>query len=158
MGFFKSTKGSIVSDFFKSLDDQSIFGKNESCDVAVYPDRIEITGFLSKRKAVLPMERVTDVYWGVETEIQKQNKSPIARAVIGGLLVPGAGAVVGAISGMGTKDKKVRRTMFILSYTSADGQEKFLQFEDSRHYKGFKVYSKIVELMPKTEQPGEILL
>ena len=71
-----------------------------------------------------------------------KDKSPIARAVAGGLLFGSTGAVVGAISGAGKKEKKVRRILFIISYVSADGQESFLTFRDTRLYKGPKARLK----------------
>lgn len=71
---------------------------------------------------------------------------PIARAFAGGLLFGSTGAFVGALSGLGKKEKKVRKIVFIISYVTADGQEAFLLFEDTRLYKGPKVAAKLREL------------
>ena len=72
----------------------------------------------------------------------------IPRAIVQGipLLFGSTGAVVGAISGAGKKEKKVRRILFIISYVSADGQESFLTFQDTRLYKGPKVAAKLKKL------------
>ena len=56
------------------------------------------------------------------------------------------GAVVGAVSGTGTKQKKEHKFYFIISYTSSTGEDKFIQFEDTRLYKGAKVAAKLKEL------------
>ena len=143
MGFFFSKKGSIVSDYFKSTAKQAIFKSGESCDVAVFEDHLEIEGTLGKGKASLPLDRVTDVYYGSETEIVAKNKSVIGRAVAGGLLFGGVGAIVGATSGTQQKQKKIVKNVFVISYESSDGEAKFLQFEDTRNYKGLKVYTEI---------------
>lgn len=157
MGFFFSKKGSIVSDYFEVTENQSVFRAGEMCEVAVYDDRLELSGTLSKNKATLPMNRVTDVYWGIETEIASKNKSVIGRAVAGGLLFGGMGAIVGAVSGVQPKQIKKNRTVFIISYTSSDGQDNFLQFEDTRNYKGYKVYTKIRDRLP-VQSPQDIIL
>lgn len=160
MGFMFSKKGSIVSDYFLSAENQSVFKKGETCDVAVYDDHIEIEGALSKKKAVLQLARVTDAYYGVETEIVSKNKSVIGRAVAGGILFGGVGALVGAASGTQQKQVKKRKNVFVISYVSADGDDAFLQFEDVRCYKGAKVYREISRRLkqPEEQDVGEIVL
>lgn len=81
-----------------------------------------------------------------ETEAVEKSKSPISRAVAGGLLFGGVGAVVGAVSGTGKKEKKVSRFFFVISYTSSSGEDKFLQFEDTRLYKSRKLSDQLKEL------------
>ena len=88
------------------------------------------------------------------SETRKRRRSPTvrspifftARAFAGGLLFGSTGAFVGALSGLGKKEKKVRKIVFIISYVTADGQEAFLPFEDTRLYKGPKVAAKLREL------------
>lgn len=160
MGFLFSKKGSIVSDYFQSVENQSVFKKGEMCDVAVYDDHLEIEGILGKKKATLPLSRVTDVYYGVETEIVNKNKSVIGRAVAGGILFGGVGALVGAASGTQQKQVKKRKVVFVISYVSAAGEDAFLQFEDTRCHKGAKVYKEISSRVKPVaeEEPGEIIL
>ena len=84
-------------------------------------------------------------------------KSSIGRALAGGLLFGGVGAVVGAISGSGTKQKKERHFYFIISYLSSNNEEKVIQFEDTRLYRGAKVASKLKELCNlKVEEKVEL--
>lgn len=157
MGFFGSKKGSLISDIFKSDAKQSIFADGEICEISVYQDYVQIERKFSKKSATLPMERVTDVYWGLESEIVQKNKSVIGRAFAGGLIFGGVGAVVGAVSGAQPKQVKESRTVFAISYISSSGEDAILQFEDTRHYKGFKVYKKIKELMPKQAETDIVL-
>lgn len=157
MGFFLSKKGSIISDYFRVPENQSVFREGEMCEVAVFNDRLELSGTLSKNKATLPMERVTDVYWGVETEITSKNKSVIGRAVAGGILFGGVGAVIGAASGSQPKQAKKSTVVFVVSYVSSDGRDNFLHFEDTRQYKGYKVYKTIRSYLPD-QSPQDIIL
>jgi len=144
MGFFKSTKGSIISDYFKLLEDVGGLSKGNMVDVALHDDHLDVKEV--KNSVSLKYDQITDVFYGLQTEVTTQSKSVIGRAVAGGLLFGGVGAVVGAVSGVGTKDKKERHFYFIISYTSSSGEDKFLQFEDTRLYKGSKVAARLKEL------------
>lgn len=140
MGFFKSTKGSIISDYFVILHDLGHIKRGGTVDIALYDDHLTITPAFSKDKPInLSYSRITDVYYGIETEIKEKRKSPIGRAAVGGLLFGGYGAVVGAVSGQGSKQQKEYKHMFIISYTSKTGEDAFLQFDDTRKYKGAKL-------------------
>lgn len=146
MGFFSKTKGSIISDAFKLCETHANLTKDLMYDVALYDDHLTIKVAFGKQEATLKYSQITDVFYGLETEIVEKNKSVIGRAVAGGLLFGGIGAVVGGISGTGTKAKKERHFYFIISYTSSAGEEKFIQFEDTRLYKGVKVAGELKRL------------
>ena len=144
MGFFRSKKGSIISDYFSIETDLGQFKKGNAVDVALFPDHLELQNAIGNKKtATLAYSQITDIFYGSKTQLQK---SPIARAFAGGLLFGSTGAFVGALSGLGEKEKKVRKIVFIISYVTADGQEAFLPFEDTRLYKGPKVAAKLREL------------
>ena len=146
MGFLKSKKGSIISDYFKLTDTLGVYNSGDMVDVALYDDHLIIMSPILKQEIKLNYDQITDVFYGLETEVIEKNKSVIGRAVAGGLLFGGIGAVVGGISGTGTKAKKERHFYFIISYTSSNGEDKFIQFEDTRLYKGVKVANKLKEL------------
>lgn len=151
MGFFKSTKGSIISDTFKLCEAHTNLKSNLMYEVSLYDNYLSIKAVAGKQEATLNYNQITDVYYGLETEIVEKNKSVIGRAVAGGLLFGGIGAVVGSISGTGSKEKKERHFYFIISYTSISGEDKFIQFEDVRLYKGVKVAKKLKELCNITD-------
>lgn len=144
MGFFAKTKGSIVSDSFYLLEDHANLKAKLMYDIALYDDYLNIKLAFGKQEAKLNYSQIKDVFYGMETDIINIEKSSIGRALAGGLLFGGVGAVVGAISGSGTKQKK--SDIFIISYLSSNNEEKVIQFEDTRLYRGTKVASKLKEL------------
>ena len=146
MGFFTKTKGSIISDSFMLIEDHANLKAKLMYDVALYDDYLNVKLCFGKQEAKLNYSQITDVFYGMETEITQKEKSPIGRAFVGGLLFGGVGAVVGAVSGSNPKIKKERHFYFIITYTSSNGEEKIIQFEDTRLYKGAKVAKKLKEL------------
>lgn len=158
MGFFKSKKGSIISDYFKLTDNLGVYKNGDMVDVALYEDHLIIMSPVLKQEIKLNYNQITDVFYGLKTEIIEKEKSVIGRAVAGGLLFGGVGAVVGGISGTGTKEKKERHFYFIISYISNAGEDKFIQFEDTRLYKGIKVANKLKELCGVTTVNNSIQL
>lgn len=157
MGFFSKKPKSIISDYFMLEENLGKFNAGDAVEVAVYEEEITITAPLMKSEIKLSLSKITDVFYGIVTEEVAKNKSPIGRAVAGGVLFGGVGAVVGAVSGVGSKTKKEYHTMFIISYTSSDGKEAFLKFEDTRHYRGEKVAKKLKELTGISEDATIIL-
>lgn len=155
MGFFKIKKGSIISDYFKLTDNLGVYNSGDMVDVALYDDHLIIMSPVLKQEIKLNYDQITDVFYGLETEVIEKNKSVIGRAVAGGLLFGGVGAVVGGISGTGTKTKKECHFYFIISYNSSTGEDKFIQFEDTRLYKGVKVANKLKELCNVTSANNE---
>ena len=158
MGFLRSTKGSIISDYFQLQEDIAGFSKGYMYDVALYNDHLEITS-MQKRKLLLNYDQITDVFYGGKNELIQKPKSVIGRAVVGGVIFGGIGAIVGATSGTGTKTEKKTHLYFIISYTSSDGEDKYIQFEDTRMYKGLKLSKKLKELAHIESAPtGDVQL
>lgn len=156
MGLFKSKKNSMISDYFKLVNDVGQFKANNAYEVSLYDEYLELSG-VGGQSVKLKYQQVTDVFYGLETEIVEKNKSIIGRAVTGGLLFGGVGAVVGAVSGTGVKKKTVKKFIFIISYKSTSGDDAFLTFEDTRMYKGAKVAKMLKELTNINESTGEFL-
>lgn len=157
MGFFRNNKGSIISDNFMLLEDVGGLKKGWAIGVSLFDDHLTLKNFAVKQPITLNYSQITDVFHGYTTEIQEKEKSVIGRAVAGGLLFGGAGAVVGAMTAQGKKEKKVTKLMFIISYTSSQGEESFLTFEDTRHYKGKKLSQKLKELCNIKDKDPEVI-
>jgi len=147
MGFLRSKKGSIISDYFCAADDIGPFSRG--VEIALYANHLELTEKSVGKKAAavaLPYTRITGVVYRSEVRTVEKDKSPVKRAVVGGILFGSTGAAVGAISGLGKKEVKHRRMLLILSGTSIDGQVFTWTFQDTRLYKGPKVASKLRKL------------
>ncbi|MBR5580075.1 MAG: hypothetical protein IKW26_02100 [Treponema sp.] len=157
MGFFRKTKGSIISDAFMLIEDHANLKAKLMYDIALYEEYLTIKLAFGKQEATLSYNQITDIFYGMETEIINEKKSSIGRAFAGGLLFGGVGAIVGAVSGTGTKEKKKRHFYFIISYTSSNGEEKIIQFEDTRLYRGTQVAKKLKELC-KIQVPESVQL
>lgn len=149
MGFFKKKKGSVISEHFKLLENVAMFSKGYMYEVALYDTYLEITS-LQKKTVTLNYNQITDVFYGVETEIKNKPKSVMGRAAIGGLLFGTTGAIVGAISG--NNQTKERHFYFIISYVGSDGADKYLQFEDTRLFKGLKLSQKLKEFTDTSDK------
>lgn len=145
MGFFKSKKGTIISDYFKLLEDVGNLKANNMYEVSLYPEYIEISAPIATVK--LKYNQITDVFYGDKEEVVKKERSVIGRAIVGKILFGDTSAIVGAISGIGEKEKIIKHKSFILSYkSSVDDKDYFVNFEDTRIYKGAKIAAKIKEL------------
>ena len=139
------------------LKDVGELKTGQAVDVSLYEDHLTLKNFAIKQPITLNYSQITDVFYGYTTEIEEKNKSIIGRAMAGGLLFGGAGAIVGAMTASGKKEKKVTKLMFIISYTSSKGEDCFLQFEDTRHWKGKKLSKKLKELCNIAEKQPEAI-
>ena len=157
MGLFKKDKDVIISEPFMILQDVGELKKGWVVKVSLYNDYLTLKNFAVKQPITLNYSQITDFFYGYSTEIQEKNKSTIGRAMAGGLLFGGAGAIVGAMTAQGKKEKKVTKLMFIISYTSSSGEDCFLQFEDTRHYKGKKLSKTLKELCNIEEKEKEVI-
>lgn len=77
----------------------------------------------------LPLDRITYAESKTETEIREHDKSVIGRAAVGSLLLGPLGAIVGGMSGIGSKKSKSVRQFLIIAYMSTDGEEKAIALE-----------------------------
>ena len=157
MGLFKKDKDVIISEPFLLLQDVGELKKDWAIKVSLYDDHLTLKNFAVKQPITLNYSQITDVFHGYTTEIQEKNKSTIGRAMAGGLLFGGVGAIVGAMTANGKKEKKVTKLMFIISYISSKGEDCFLQFEDTRNWNGKKLSNKLKELCNIEEKEKETI-
>lgn len=141
MGFLRNVKGSFISDHFMLDQNLGSLREGTMVDVAMFPEYLSIKN--RKQEITLKYTQITDVYHGLQKNVALENKSVIGRAFAGGFLFGGAGAIVGALSANNRVKKK--RLVLIISYTSSDGGESFITFEDTRKYKGKKLAKKLME-------------
>ena len=147
MGFFKSEKGTIISEMFQLVEQHATLPAGWNYEVLLFEDHLMIKQKLGgKAQATLNYSQITDVFHGYKTEIVNRPGSPIKRAVAGGLLFGGVGAVVGAISADKDRTKTESHLYFIISYTSSTGDDQYIQFEDTRMFKGKKLANTLMQL------------
>lgn len=92
--------------------------QNEIINLEIASDSIV---FFQKGKSPLlsiEINKIDNVQTLQEYENTEQNKSVIGRALVGGLLLGGVGAIVGGISGVGTKTKQ--NTLYYLEITAGE--------------------------------------
>lgn len=153
MGLF-SKKEKIIKANFKNLETNTIF------TLELLGDKLQIGIPLARpdQLKTLRYDQIRDVVYTFDIETVKKSKSPIGRAIAGGLLFGGTGAIVGAISGSGSKDKKNYHFYLIINYTSKNGEDKFLQYEDQSLGAGVKFYKALKEKagIQEPEQSNEL--
>ncbi len=146
MGFLKNKKGAIISDYFKLNKQHEHLKSDAMYEIALYDNYLTIQIPLSKGETILKYNQIKDVEYGTANEIVQKSKSVVGRALTGGILFGGVGAIIGAASGIGKTEKKEYHAYFIISYISAKNENKFMVFEDVRLYKGAKLAEKLKEL------------
>lgn len=127
MGLFTKKKGKQIKGTFMDLTNNCAYF------LRLTDDKLQIEVPFAKKGSqpvTLRYDQITDVAF--ESDFQKVavSKSPIGRAVAGGLLFGGAGAIVGAVSGTTKKERTEIKFRLIIAYTSKDGEDKFLEYED----------------------------
>lgn len=99
------------------------------CKVIRFEDRILIEA--NNRKFEIKLEKIRAAVVKSEEELIVQNKSVVGRALIGTLIVPGLGTIIGGMSGVGTKNKKGKNTHYlILNYIDSRGELAAVTLQD----------------------------
>lgn len=96
----------------------------------------------------LPLDRITYAESKTETELQERDKSVIGRAAVGALFLGPLGAMIGGMSGIGSKQKKSVKQFLIIAYSSTSGEEKAIALEIVGASIGWEKFLK--EINPKT--------
>lgn len=137
-------KKEITEEYFKLLEDVGDLGKGNMTKIKLQDDHLELSNLMQKTPTSLKYSKITDVQYSSEIEIIEKSKSVIGRAIVGKMLFGNVGAQVGAISGMGKKQKKERHFLFAISYIAVSGDDAVLLFEDTRLHHGFKLYQNLL--------------
>lgn len=95
----------------------------------------------SGNEVKLPYDKITNANIMEETEEIEKNKSVIGRAVVGGILLGPAAAVVGGMSGLGKKKKSKSHYFYVIDYTSND-ENKQIVFEISTPIESVRPFNK----------------
>lgn len=83
----------------------------------------------------IPTERLRAAEYKTETEIIEKQKNVVGRAMIGNLFLGPVGAVVGGMTGLGSKKKKGKRKGYlIINYINNNGDLDAIMFVDNSPY------------------------
>lgn len=108
-----------VCEYSAVIGELDRFNKEEFYSMSVAAKELKITA-KKKEDVIIPYSDIISVEPFTETEIKTRNKSVLGRAVVGGALLGGAGAIVGGMTGLNkTEDKKEKRYI-ILTYREND--------------------------------------
>ncbi|MBD7970485.1 hypothetical protein [Paenibacillus gallinarum] len=99
------------------------------CNILQFPDRIQIES--GSRKYQIPINNMRVAVLKSEKDIIEKNKSVVGRALIGTVLVPGLGTIVGGMSGIGKKNKSKINYYLILNYLNSQGELDAVTFLDN---------------------------
>lgn len=107
----------------------------------------------------LKYEQITGVSVVSEKEVIEKSKSTVGRAVVGGVLLGPLGAIIGGMSGIGSKQQNKSRSFIVINYNSSDGDIKVLSCEivgASLHWSTF--ITELKNRIKKQEVVSEINL
>lgn len=105
--------------------------------------RFEIKIYKNIAPVILPLSKIISAGNVNITETKEQSK--MGRAVVGGLLFGGAGAIVGALT---AKEKEKLKTVYIINYTTEDG-EKSIVLKDLNNPNYSKFQKQLESYLPK---------
>jgi hypothetical protein len=145
MGLFgKKNKDGDRSVNLSFVDGIEGFGKGLAVEVSInnVNECITIKSRIDKKKPPvhLKFEQITGVNVVSEKEIIEKSKSVTGRAVAGGVLLGPLGAIVGGMSGIGSKQKSETHYFIVINYKSRAEEIKVLSFEivgASLHWSSF---------------------
>lgn len=104
-----------------AYDGISTFFKGLAVNLTLAPEQLEIKARLGKQAASLDYSQIKNVGFLTEKEIVEKSKSVLGRAAVGGLLLGGLGATIGAVSGVGTKSETKNHLYLVINYVPHGG-------------------------------------
>lgn len=113
------------------VDGIESYNKGLAVEVSFDDSVLEIKSRIVKNKPVvkLNLEQILAVNFINEKEIIEKSKNVTGRAIVGGVLLGPLGAVIGGMSGVGSKQKSENHYYMVINYKSRDEQIKVLSFE-----------------------------
>lgn len=118
-------------------------GANVRLDL--YPDKLMISD-----KIIIPLNRIKYAASLMENQLIEKHKSVIGRAIVGGVLFAGVGAIVGGLTGVGTKKKKKRVNFLSIDYTTKEGSTEVSMFVSPNKFQLDNFSKKINEIIGHT--------
>lgn len=134
---------------------------NEGIEVLFYlhQDKISIN-----KKQFIPLSRIKGTQVIQECELTEKSRSVIKRAIVGGVLLGGIGAVVGGMSGLDKGKRQQNNHYFSIDYVDKNGNEQYAVFLIAKKVSFLtkvetiskKINDKIGYVPPVTQETYEI--
>lgn len=111
-----------------NLEKWEALPEHTHCLLALHYENLSISVYEKNLEILLPYEKIidTEVETSESITYKKKNKSVIGRGIIGGALFGGAGAVVGAMSGLKDNTKEIKESKKIsylgIKYNTNEGE------------------------------------
>jgi len=148
--------GAISAIYAQHIEGIGLANKTE-CELYLFSDKIQIDS--NGRKFEIPLSRVRAVEYKSEQELHEKSKSVVGRAIIGTLLVPGLGTIVGGMSGIGTKKTTGQMNFYlIINFTDANGQLSGVTFLNNLNFVRLRSFCSKIDAQLSTMQPEVITL
>ena len=132
-------------------DGISTFTTNALMNVIINKDENQLTfenKFDKVPNANLSLDKITNAAWVTEKEVK--DASIVGNAIVGGVLLGGLGAMIGAVKGT----KKKSETYFVINYTASDGTLKAISMKPHGNLKLLKLEKELknyIKVKPITE-------
>lgn len=137
----KKAHDSGAEAVFSALHVEGIsVAKKTNCDLYLFSDKLLIDA--EGKKFEIPISRLVAAQYKSEQELIEKNKSVLGRALIGTLLVPGLGTIVGGMTGIGNKQKKGPTNFYlIINYTDSNGELSGVTFLNNLNISRLSLFS-----------------
>lgn len=130
---------------------------NVSCKILAYDDFIQIESLVNSQMFKIPAERVRAFVTKSQQEFEELDRSVVGRALVGTLLVPGIGTIIGGMSGLKTKKKKQRSFYLIINFVDASGELKGVTFQDDLNISRLNSFTNAVNTRLSTNSYGRVV-
>lgn len=120
------------------------------CTISVQEDKLIIEATNSKQRIELEYSKIINCQQIANTETIQKNKSVIKRGIAGGILLGPTGAIVGGLSGVGSKEKTQLFYYLFITYKSLTSSEtQTLKFQSMNYNNSKKIVEYINDKIPK---------
>ena len=125
------------------------------CKIIRFDDKILIDA--NTHKFEIPLERIRAAVALTETELIEKSKSVVGRALIGTLIVPGLGTIIGGMSGIGTKKKEGKKNHYlVLNYLDSKGELAAVTFQDQVRFIMDKFCKNVNKSIPVSSETVQL--
>lgn len=151
MGLFKSK---ISTNELKCplifLDGINLLAPQTQCIIYLDENNIIIETMNNAQKFEISFSQIINIQQLTERQVSEKNKSVIKRGIAGNLLMGPTGALIGGLSGVGTKEVSQLVYALVITYKSTNSNEiNTLTFRSLNHNICNDIVKNVNDKMPK---------